>query len=181
MGGVFVTNLPDAPLNVPLPLGATLRDAIEALGARALDTDDEAPSVFIGGPPRERGPGFRVRAVFDGWRGGVVPAHAEFAAAEEYVMPLAPMLAAAIAVSEAFFFVRGRTPIAGRRKVGLSLWRPASRDWLSSRRRGAGVEVSPIQLVAHRFRSSRAGLFMGAELAALSETDGSGACPSGRR
>ena len=132
MGGVFVTNLPDAPLNVPLPLGATLRDAIEALGARALDTDDEAPSVF------HRRAAARARPRLSRESGIRRLARRRSARARRFrgrgrvCHAVGADVAAAIAVSEAFFFVRGRTPIAGRRKVGLSLWRPASRDWLSS-------------------------------------------------
>ncbi len=48
-------------------------------------------------------------------------------------MPLAPMLAAALAVNEAFLFVSGQTGFAGRRAVGLSLWNPAAAyDWLGA-------------------------------------------------
>lgn len=48
-------------------------------------------------------------------------------------MPLAAMLSAALAINEAFLFVNGETPAAGRRIVGLSLWRPRSSDfWLSA-------------------------------------------------
>jgi hypothetical protein len=49
---------------------------------------------------------------------------------EEYVVPLAPMLAAALAVSEAFFHVQGETTVAGWRSVGFSLWQPSRADWL---------------------------------------------------
>jgi hypothetical protein len=42
------------------------------------------------------------------------------------------MLAAALAVSEAFFHVQGQTLVAGRRPVGLSLWRLARTDWLAA-------------------------------------------------
>jgi hypothetical protein len=47
-------------------------------------------------------------------------------------MPLAPMLAAALAVNEAFLFVRKEAPAAGHRALGLSLWQPGSGcDWRS--------------------------------------------------
>ena len=46
-------------------------------------------------------------------------------------MPLSGMLAAGLAVNEAFLFVNGGTPAAGRRALGLSLWRPSPEvDWL---------------------------------------------------
>jgi hypothetical protein len=132
LGGVTVAGPLGCPLRVSLPLGETLQEAIERLGGCAVDAiADGVPSVFIGGAPRPRGQGFRVRAVFAGWRGGVLPAHAEFQCSEHFTTALAPMLAAALAVSEAFFHVQGKTPIAGRRPVGLSLWRRGHIDWLS--------------------------------------------------
>ena len=46
-------------------------------------------------------------------------------------MPLSGMLAAGLAVNEAFLFVNGAMPAAGRRALGLSLWRPGPEaDWL---------------------------------------------------
>ena len=46
-------------------------------------------------------------------------------------MPLSGMLAAGLAVNEAFLFVNGRMPAAGRRALGLSLWHPGREtDWL---------------------------------------------------
>ena len=131
LGGVAVTGALDAPLRVPAQRGATLRDAIVAAGAVPdVGGADAWPTLFIGGKPRERGNGFRVRTVFGDWRGGVVPAHAEFESGEGPVMPLSPMLAAALAVSEAFFYVQGKMPIAGRRAVGFSLWQPRAKIWL---------------------------------------------------
>jgi hypothetical protein len=131
LGGVTVAGPIDVPLAVPLPLGENLRAAIEAVGAQCtIDKIADGPRIFIGGQPRPRAAGFRLRTVYAGWRGGVVPAHSEFSGGEEHVMPLAPMLAAAVAVSEAFFHVQGYTTVAGRRRVGFSLWQPARADWL---------------------------------------------------
>lgn len=131
LGGVAVTGELDVPLRIPLPLAPILRAAVTALGAEIEpDEPGDRPLIFIGGGSRPKGAGFRLRMVYAGWRGGVIPAHAAFAARERWVMPLAPMLAAALAVSEAFFHVQGATPIAGRRPVGFSLWRPARAAWL---------------------------------------------------
>jgi hypothetical protein len=132
LGGVTVAGRLGVPLEVPLPLGASLQEAVEALGGEhAPDAPDDCPCIFIGGAPRPRGAGFRMRTVYAGWRGGVVPAHAEFPGGQGPIIPLAPMLAAGLAVSEAFFHMQGRTPVAGRRAVGLSLWQPERADWLS--------------------------------------------------
>ncbi len=132
LGGVAVAGPLDVPLAVPLPLCDSLQAAVEALGAKhAANVLDDWPCIFIGGALRPRGSGFRVRAVYAAWRGGVVPAHAPFLADEDHVVPLSAMLAAALAVSEAFFHVQGRTPVAGRRSIGFSLWQPARADWLT--------------------------------------------------
>jgi hypothetical protein len=131
LGGVSVEGALDVPLRAPLPLGETLADAITALGGIAAPAQGGTPLVTIGGGPRVRSEGFRVRTAYSGWRGGVLPAHSNLSPVGAPAMPLAPMLAAALAVNEAFLHVSGRTPVAGRRSVGLSLWRPsAATDWL---------------------------------------------------
>jgi hypothetical protein len=132
LGGVSVAPLPDAPLAVPLPFGATLAEAIVGLGASISEPAAGTPVIEIGGAPSARRASFHVRAVFAGWRGGIVPAAADAAPVPAPVMALAPMLAAALAVNEAFLFVAGHSAVAGRRAVGLSLWNPAATsDWLA--------------------------------------------------
>lgn len=133
LGGVSVAPLPDAPLTVPLPFGATLADAIVGLGGSIGEPAAGTPVIEIGGAPSGRRTPFHVRAVFAGWRGGIVPASAEPAPVPAPVMALAPMLAAALAVNEAFLYVSGHVGVAGRRAVGLSLWDPAPAcDWLGA-------------------------------------------------
>src|SRR5258708_21488888 len=93
LGGVTVVGQLDVPLAVPLPFGASLAAAVEALGGhRVVGEAAAVPCIFIGERARPRGTAFRVRAVYAGWRGGVVPAHAKFASSEDHVVPLAPML-----------------------------------------------------------------------------------------
>jgi hypothetical protein len=131
LGGVSVTGDIDVPLKVPMPLGTTLGEAVAALGGTLSAGAPGAPLVTIGGGPRPRVEGFHVRALFAGWRGGVVPAHAEVEPLDGPAMPLAPMLSAALAVNEAFLFVRRENGVAGRRTLGLSLWDPSpGSDWL---------------------------------------------------
>ena len=132
MGGVTVEGNLTEPLVVPLPLGSTLGEALTRLGACIGRLDGEYPTIVIGGGPRRNRTGFCVRTAFAGWRGGIVPIQSELVPFEGPPMPLAAMLAAALAVNEAFLFVNGN-PIAGRRAVGLSLWQPdAKSDWLGS-------------------------------------------------
>ena len=131
LGGVTVAGRLDAPATGPLPFGATLADAVRALGGAVGDGDADAPTIVIG-ERQARREGFSVRAMADGWRGGVVPAHADVERAPGPANPLAGMLAAAVAVNEAFLHVTG-SKAAGRAPVGLSLWRPeASVDWLTA-------------------------------------------------
>jgi hypothetical protein len=133
LGGVSVAPLPDTKLAVPLPFGATLADAIVGLGASIGEPAAGTPVIGIGGAPCARRAPFHVRAVFAGWRGGLVPAPAEAAPELAPVMALAPMLAAALAVNEAFLYVSGHVGVAGRRALGLSLWDPAPAcDWLGA-------------------------------------------------
>jgi hypothetical protein len=137
LGGVSVAPLPDTPLLAPLPFGATLADAVTALGGSIAEPAAGTPVIEIGGTPSARRAPFHVRAVFAGWRGGIVPAPAGAAPVPAPVMALAPMLAAALAVNEAFLYVSGHACIAGRRIVGLSLWDPSPAcDWFA----GAGSE-----------------------------------------
>jgi hypothetical protein len=132
LGGVWVSGALATPLAVPLPLGATLAEAVIALGGKIRDQVMGGPLVTIGGGPRPRSQGFHIRTVHAGWRGGIVPAHAETAPTDGVPMPLSPMLAAALAVNEAFFFARTGNSAVGRRPVGLSLWNPLSQvDWLT--------------------------------------------------
>lgn len=145
LGSVSVTGDLGAPQLTPLPLGPTLRDAVLALGGRIGEASTGTPRISIAGGPRERSEGFDVRVVFGGWRGGVVPA--DFAASFDGgpVMPLAPMLAAALAVSEAFSFVSGGDAGVGRRTCGLSLWDPEA-DWLDAAKDGPVLEYLPTRL-----------------------------------
>ena len=133
LGGVAVAGAVEAPLRAPLRLGATLAEAIVELGGSPVAGLSVGPIITIGGGPQTRSDGFHVRAVFAGWRGGIVPIHAKgpTAGAGGGEMPLAAMLSAALAVNEAFLHASGGTSAAGRRSVGLSLWQPSAvADWL---------------------------------------------------
>jgi hypothetical protein len=132
LGGVSVVAPVDAPLAVPMPFGRTLGQAVAALGASLTLSVESGPLVMIGGTPQPRADRFQIRTVYAGWRGGIVPAHADIHPEGGGAMPLAAMLSAALAVNEAFFHVSGEMGAAGRRTVGLSLWNPAPTcDWLS--------------------------------------------------
>lgn len=132
-GGVQVAGSLSAPLLVPLPLGSTLGEAVASLGGTPVDDVlDGRPTISVTAVPLSRAADFHVRTAFSGWRGGVVPSDAEAPPPSGDTMALSPMLSAALAVNEAFAFVADRHAVAGRRRVGLSLWNPSSTsDWLT--------------------------------------------------
>jgi hypothetical protein len=130
LGGISVCGPLDQPLLAPLPYGDTLREAVIMLGGEASDQVDDLPTIVIGGAAQSRRDGFCVRTLAAGWRGGIVAVHADIEIEGASPMPLASMLAAALAINEAFLHVSVPQSVAGRRQVGLSLWRPAEMDWL---------------------------------------------------
>lgn len=131
LGGVEVVGPLEAPLMLGMPLGGTLADSVQALGGRLSGEGGSTPTIVIGGGAAERREGFCVRTAAKGWRGGILPIHSELQPSGAEAMPLSGMLAAALAVNEAFLHVTGGSPAAGRRALGLSLWNPdADVDWL---------------------------------------------------
>jgi len=147
LGGVSVSGALSAALKVPLPLGKTIGEAVTYLGGTIADDLPEDPTVTIGGAPQPRSERFHIRTLYAGWRGGIVPAHAELEPTAAPVMPLAAMLSAALAVSEAFFHVRSGKGVFGRRPIGLSLWSPSSdTDWLSGHREEPRLVYLPSKL-----------------------------------
>lgn len=130
LGGVSVDGAVDTPLLSPLPLAGRLSDAIVELGGTLGAVESGAPVVTVGGGPRPRRDGFNVRTVAAGWRGGILPAHSELTPEPGPPMPLSGVLAAALAVNEAFRHVQREGSVAGRRPVGMSLWTPSSTEWL---------------------------------------------------
>jgi len=132
LGGVWVSGPMETALAIPMPFGATLGEAVVALGGMTRNDVMSGPLVTVGGGAIPRAHAFHVRTMHAGWRGGIVPAHAETAPTEGPCMPLSPMLAAALAVNEAFFFARTGNSAVGRQPVGLSLWNPVSQvNWLT--------------------------------------------------
>jgi hypothetical protein len=147
LGGVFVTGDLDVPMLSPLFDVPTLREAVQRLGAETQNGDANLPTIWIGGPTREETVGFSVRATFSGWRGGVVPACSATQLNEQNAIPLAAMLAAALAINEAYLFVSGASSSAGRRRQGLSLWYPSAEyNWLETWSDGPTLEYLPSKL-----------------------------------
>jgi hypothetical protein len=147
LGGVTVAGNLNVPLVTPLPFGRTLAEAVVALGGRLEDTPAGVPILRVGNGPGDRMQGFCVRLVFAGWRGGIVPNDTDgIDAGAGEPMALAPMLAAALGVNEAFLHLACELPSAGRRCVGLSLWDLADPDWLDARAPDPVLRYLPTRL-----------------------------------
>lgn len=147
LGGVTITGALDEPLKLAMPFGRTLGEAVQALGGSLDETISNSPVIVIGGGARDRRKGFCVRTATAGWRGGILPVHSELEVTGGSDIPLSGMLAAGLAVNEAFLFVNGGMPAAGRRAVGLSLWRPNPEvDWLLPDETEPALTYLPSQL-----------------------------------
>lgn len=145
LGGVDVCGQLDVPLRLGWPRQETLAEAVVSLqGTRVESLAPDIPWVVIGDdlPQTDSGP-FCVRAVCDGWRGGVIPIDALGSMPLSMEFTPAGVLAGALAVSEAFQHLHGGNPYAGRRVLGLSLWEPErSEAWLE-RPTGPELRVLP--------------------------------------
>lgn len=148
LGGVEVViaadgNIPSLITGIP-----GINETIDTIGAqRVKSLEPNFPTVCIGSVDVPQAASFGVRAIFSGWRAGVIPLQVpplfEFGAE----CSLAGALAAALAVNEAFLFVRKDTPEAGLREIGVSLWRPdAIGDWWTSGNDGPEIAYLPSKL-----------------------------------
>ena len=147
LGGVYVEGDLDVPLEVPLPLRSRLHEAVIDLGGTLAPLDAGMPTIAIGGGSLPRRTGFHIRTAAAGWRGGVLPAHSKLIPAPGPTVPLAAMLSAGLAVNEAFLFVEGGNPAAGKRPIGLSLWQPAADiNWLEPDPSEPQIAYLPSQL-----------------------------------
>jgi hypothetical protein len=149
LGGVQVSGDLEMPLRVPWGRCRTLGEAvIDLQGCVVRGIDSELPRIVVGDGLAGTGDGrFAVRATFDGWAGGVVPLDDGRRLSERQECVPAGVLAGGLAVSEAFQFVRGGNAAAGRRDVGLSLWRPEPEvSWLAAGDRGPALERLPSKL-----------------------------------
>lgn len=148
LGGVQVA-LPAGILVPDLISGSlSITRTMDRLGARCVRSlDPHIPTVCIGTTVAPHPAGFVVRAVFSGWRAGIVPAGATPPFGFDAEFPLSAMLAAALAVNEAFLFVRRDTPEAGLREIGISLWEPdVIDDWSAASHDGPRIDYLPNKL-----------------------------------
>ena len=173
LGGVTVSGRPDVPLAVPLPFGRTLADAVArleaAVGAPAagMPVDRDRRRAMRTAAP------FHVRAVFAGWRGGIVPgarrggarAGAGHGAGADARGRAGGQRGISLHVSGACRLSPGGAPWVCRCGNLRPRCRLAWRD-----RRRAGALLSALAAVADRPRPSGPGLSLGARASALRPT-----------
>ena len=147
LGGIEVEGIADMELQVPVPPYESLKDAITGLGGRVVQSVcPDAPLVVVGNAREKNQHPFAIRATFDGWAAGILPLTRDamrLRERQEFVP--AGVLAGALAVTEAFQFLRGSQPAAGRRAMGLSLWCP-EKQWWDSAASGPVIERLPAAL-----------------------------------
>lgn len=149
LGGVQVVGDLDVALHVPWRCCRTLADAIIDLqGKLAMTVDPTLPRIAFGDVGNHAGGSpFAVRATFEGWTGGVIPFEEAHRLPERQEFTPSGVLAGALSVSEAFQFVRRSNAQAGRRAIGLSLWRPEEGIcWQEQSAYGPSLDILPSRL-----------------------------------
>jgi hypothetical protein len=135
LGGVQVSGNLDVPLMIPWKHCSTLAEAIIDLqGQITNEIESGLPTIFFGDEtPIDNTDQFSVRPIIRGWNGGVVPACDSVPYLPLETFTPSGVLAGALAVSEAFQFIRGDNLLAGHRSMGLSLWQPDTHgSWLDA-------------------------------------------------
>ena len=134
LGGIEVGGgIADMELLVPVPPYQSLEEAVAGLGGCIVRTlSPDVPLVAIGNATVRGKRSFAIRTTFEGWAAGITPLSKDtLRLSEQHEFTPAGVLAGALAVTEAFQFLRGNQPAAGHRHVGLSLWRPELQWWES--------------------------------------------------
>lgn len=144
LGGVRVLVDEEAVLRCPWARGERITAAAIRFGCEvSSELSAEFPTLTIGETAAPSCGSITLHTTSQGWSGGVVE-HASDRLAGMGNLPLAGVLAGAIGVSEAFRHVRGDLE-AGRRPIGLSLWRP-DLDWQDPEAFGGPVRFLPSKL-----------------------------------
>jgi hypothetical protein len=146
LAGVEIIGVAEKPLLVPLANASTLAGAVAELGGSLVtEARRDWPTAIIGEPSCSKSSSWGWRLVWGGWRGGVVPLGVNVATATAPAIPLAPAMAAAACAAELFAYHAKDHPLAGRRPLGLSLWRPGA-DWLIADKSEPDLAYLPSQL-----------------------------------
>jgi hypothetical protein len=123
LGGVRVYGASDEKTTIRWGHGRSIAEAVTFYGGTIVETlTSNEPTIVIGSTDEQPLGSIVIFPTWQNWSGGVVD-NADAHLLETTEFPLAGVLAGGFAVSEAFQHVRGYA-LAGRRPVGLSLWRP---------------------------------------------------------
>ena len=114
-------------------LSGTLEDAVKEVGGACSETHHLKDTLGITiGNATSADCKFNIRAVFEGWRGGIIPNRDTNPFQSTNPIPLGAILAAGLAVYECFRFVNEEGSAIGQRKIGLSLWNLDENNWQHS-------------------------------------------------
>lgn len=139
LGGVRVVIEDDPTLSLPWAQGQDLATAIETFGGSVVDTHTpDHPVIVIGAPKRRPDAETQLLLRYSGWSGGIAETWDH---PGNQAMPLAGVVAGALAVSEVFQHALGSNTAACR-DTGLSLWRP-DLPWQSSEAVGPALQRLP--------------------------------------
>ncbi|HVU19483.1 MAG TPA: hypothetical protein VHE09_02055 [Rhizomicrobium sp.] len=145
LGGVEIAGLnPDTPCLLPLPHAGSLADAVRSFGGRVVVSPTPGIPLVLLGDASFNGDAhpLALRTTFSGWCGGVAPVASGIRLDERDTLVIAAVLAGALTITEIFQFLRRSNAAAGRRGVGLSLWRPEC-DWRDPAALGPRIERLP--------------------------------------
>ena len=147
LGGIEIEGVAGMNLLMPMPPYRSLEEAVVGLGGRVVcSLTPGVPLVVVGNAKPAIQGRFAIRVTFEGWSAGVIPlGHDNMRLSESQEFTPAGVLAGALAVAEAFQFLRGNQLIAGRRGVGLSLWCPEI-SWQEGTARGPDIDRLPSAL-----------------------------------
>lgn len=145
LGGVEVYGDLDPVLGVPLFEGRRAHGIVQELGGEvSSNVGSDLPALVLGAAPEMPLPSFCVRPSWDHWQACVTPVEGKDTLTCASDNPMAGMVAGALAVNEAFLFVRRDLPDAGHRSVGLSLWAPLeATNWRADEHKGPPLQYLP--------------------------------------
>ena len=139
LGGVRVTIEDDPILSLPWAQGQDLATTIRMFGGSVVDTHTpEHPVIVIGKPKLRPRAEMQLSLCYSGWSGGIAET---WDPPGTQAMPLAGVVAGALAVSEVFQHALGSNTAACR-DTGLSLWCP-NLPWQSSEATGPALQRLP--------------------------------------
>lgn len=147
LGGVYLSGDCDILISLPGFEGRSLTEIAGDYGVTIYKGAPKAlPTIVVGDDAFDAKARFAVRLAYDGWRCGLAPVGLpSFKGKREF--GISGIVSAALALNEAFLHVRGDTPAAGHRELGLSLWNPAEPSkWKSDASDGPDITNLPSAL-----------------------------------